>query len=142
MVVIIAHRGNILGPQPEKENTKDYIERALEAGFHVEVDIWLTEQGLFLGHDKPEHPVTIDFLRDDRIICHCKNIPALNLALLTGLHCFSHDKDQAVLTSRGLIWLYPGETPVTTRSVVVLPPLNAMVPECYGVCTDYAALYS
>ena len=37
---LIAHRGNIDGPNPERENSPEYIEEALKAGYDVEVDVW------------------------------------------------------------------------------------------------------
>ena len=30
---LIAHRGNISGPEPERENTMDYIEEAIQLGY-------------------------------------------------------------------------------------------------------------
>ena len=35
----IAHRGNTSGPQPSFENTEDYLQDAIDKGYHVEVDI-------------------------------------------------------------------------------------------------------
>ena len=36
---IISHRGNIRGPNPEKENRPSYIDCALGNGYDVEIDI-------------------------------------------------------------------------------------------------------
>jgi hypothetical protein len=37
---LIAHRGNINGPNKEHENSPGYILNAIELGYDVEVDIW------------------------------------------------------------------------------------------------------
>ena len=38
-MLLIAHRGNINGPDKAKENHPDYINKAIEAGYNVEIDI-------------------------------------------------------------------------------------------------------
>ena len=35
---IISHRGNIKGPQPDKENRPSYIDCAIGNGYQVEID--------------------------------------------------------------------------------------------------------
>ena len=37
-MILISHRGNINGCNFEKENTHEYIQQAIDAGFHVEID--------------------------------------------------------------------------------------------------------
>ena len=39
-MILIAHRGNIDGPNPELENSLQYIDKAIDSGYNVEVDIW------------------------------------------------------------------------------------------------------
>ena len=53
-MILIAHRGNIDGPS-EMENHPDHIQKALDAGFHVEVDAWVIDGEIFLGHDEPQY---------------------------------------------------------------------------------------
>jgi len=62
----IAHRGNVDGINESLENTKDYIDRAISLGYDVEIDLRVKEGKLFLGHDEPQYPVTIDWLIDRR----------------------------------------------------------------------------
>ena len=38
-MILIAHRGNVNGLNPERENTVAYIEEALGQGYHCEIDI-------------------------------------------------------------------------------------------------------
>lgn len=150
-MILIAHRGNINGPNPSQENNPSYVEMALQSGYHIEIDVWLIESQLFLGHDNPQYLVTLDFLqRDDRIICHAKTIDTLQFLLKHKLHCFFHDKDSATLTSHNLIWLYPGMKPCE-QGILVMPEwesidygektwLDFVIEKkdtCYGVCSDY-----
>ena len=54
---IISHRGNLNGPNKNLENRLDTIEKAIQLGFDVEVDILLIENQLYLGHNKPQYKV-------------------------------------------------------------------------------------
>jgi hypothetical protein len=47
-MILIAHRGNLNGPNKESENMPDYINIAIEKGFYVEIDVWLINNKLFL----------------------------------------------------------------------------------------------
>lgn len=149
MTVLIAHRGNINGPNPEKENDPLYLEEALKLGYFVETDIWLEDDEYYLGHDKPQYLISLEWLDQyrNKIFLHCKNVGALQ-ALMWDFHCFSHDRDEAVLTSQKLIWLYPGvekkllkET--LSECIIVMPEWNKdndieqFLPFCFGVCSDY-----
>jgi hypothetical protein len=149
-MILIAHRGNIDGPNPNKENSQDYITEALNEGFHVEIDVWISDGLIFLGHDEPQYQTTLDFLKhNDRIICHAKTVDTLQFLITNELHCFFHDRDDATLTSKNKIWLYPGMTPCTL-GILVMPEwslfkynnetwLEFVVKssgKCYGVCSD------
>ena len=58
-MLFISHRGNLHGPNPVLENTISYIDKALQDGFAVEVDVIdYDENGVFtLGHDKKQEEV-------------------------------------------------------------------------------------
>ena len=72
---IISHRGNINGSQPNKENSLNYINEAIESGYNVEIDMWLQNDNLFLGHDAPEWQIDPQFLKSNyaQLWIHCKN---------------------------------------------------------------------
>ena len=36
---LIAHRGNIVGPNPLEENKLEYIEAAIAGGYDAEIDV-------------------------------------------------------------------------------------------------------
>ena len=47
-MIFIAHRGNISGIDKEKENSPDYLIKAINLGFDVEVDLRIIKNKIFL----------------------------------------------------------------------------------------------
>jgi hypothetical protein len=141
----ISHRGNLHGPEPEQENKPDYIDKAIEKLYDVEVDIRFVEGCFCLGHDYPEHFVDLHWIkeRSDFLIFHCKNLPALFL-LKDEHHCFWHDKDNYTLTSKNKIWTYPNCITGPDCIIVDLePPTKDKIKKwrhdrCFAICSDYA----
>lgn len=141
---LIAHRGNLDGPDPLHENHPSHIKKALDVGVDVEIDVWWCphEDVPYLGHDAPQYEVALDFLCQPRLWLHCKNILALEKckALAVPNPYFWHQEDDVTLTSNGFLWTYPGK-PLTPYSIAVMPEWctesseNGVV--AYGVCTDY-----
>tara|TARA_R100001163_G_C4972520_1_gene131882 strand:+ start:213 stop:641 length:429 start_codon:yes stop_codon:yes gene_type:complete len=139
---LIAHRGNITGPEPERENTIDYIEEAIQLGYDVEIDVNLHNGSFYLGHDKPEQEVLPNWLLrfKDFLWCHAKDIPAFEMLLDLNMHTFMHDKDVAALTSKKYIWTNPGEK-LGQNSIAVMPKTS--VPQnIAGICTDNMETYN
>lgn len=122
-MIYIAHRGNISGPNPEKENHPDYLIEAIKKGFHVEVDVWFEDGNFILGHDEPQYQVSNKFFFNNKIWCHAKNIAALSELRNKGslINCFFHDTDACTLTSQGWIWTYPGQMILSSRAIAVMP---------------------
>ncbi len=151
-MILIAHRGNTQGPNELLENTPDYLAKAVADGFDVEVDIWCFRGSeFFLGHDGPQHPVSLNWLNEyrDKAWFHCKNYAAL-LALkrlTTDFHFFWHESDRYTLTSRGVIWVYPGQE-VQENSILVLPEKSSRpfddenYSNLMGICSDYVQQYT
>jgi hypothetical protein len=142
-MILISHRGNITGPNPERENSIEYITEALDKGYSVEVDIWLIGDNIYLGHDKPEYETTLSFLKNNRLWCHCKNIDALQFLLENDIHCFFHQEDDVTLTSKGYMWVYPRKK-LVRDSVCVMPELGYAgdLKTCYAICSDYIGNYN
>ena len=144
---IIAHRGNLNGPNPAEENYPDYIQSAIRQGYDVEIDLWVEDNELWLGHDEPAYKIYKGWLneRHNRLWIHCKNLDALeHCSMYKDLNFFAHESDPYVVTSRGYIWAYPGYYG-KTATVMVMPEykeqLNLAItrlPNHYGICTDYA----
>lgn len=142
---LIAHRGNINGKIPERENNPTYLIDAIKLGFDAECDVRLYNGEYYLGHDTPDYGVTIQFLRDVNLWCHAKDAATLHgLLEIGGVHCFAHNNDPVVLTSLNYLWTYPGY-PITPRSIYVLPELHdgdqLKIAVCYGICSDFVSHY-
>jgi hypothetical protein len=140
----ISHRGNITGPNLELENKPDYILSAIDQGYDVEIDIWMIEGLLFLGHDNPQYAVTQDWLNNivDKLWIHCKNIEAIEwFNMIKSFNYFWHEEDTVTLTSKGYVWVYPGKQPVK-NSIAVKPELhNDNLEYVTGICSDYIKKY-
>ena len=78
-MILISHRGNVDGRIIERENHPDYIDEAIHAGYNVEIDVWMIEGVLLLGHDEPQYGITQQWLNDRHysLWLHCKNIEAM-----------------------------------------------------------------
>ena len=57
-MIYIAHRGNINGKFESYENEPNYIDRAIELGYDVEIDLWWVDGRTYLGHDEPQYEVS------------------------------------------------------------------------------------
>jgi len=142
-MILIAHRGNINGKIPEKENTPQYIQEAAEMGYHVEIDAWGDDKGkLYLGHDQSQYPVTINFLSQGPFIVHAKNNLAIPLLEYHNLHWFWHNTDNYTITSKGWVWAYPNMPAAGLNCIAVLPECHGTsVDKFAGICSDYIERY-
>lgn len=138
-MIKIAHRGNTNGPS-HKENQPLYLMNAIEAGYDVELDLWMVSDRLWLGHDGPQYLVTESFLLEIGYAAwiHCKNIEALHFLATTfpQLRYFWHQEDDFTLTSDGYIWTYPGRS-ITDKSIIVSLGSDLPKGNPYGICSDY-----
>lgn len=145
-MILISHRGNVNGKVEEMENNPEYIDSALSKRYDVEIDIWSPKPGiLMLGHDSPQYPIDIDWLkkRSDNLWIHCKDYSSL-LYFTSSAYKFNyfwHESDTLTLTSFNFIWAYPGKQPIR-NSIAVLPEIHDdNIDTCIGVCSDYVEKY-
>lgn len=139
---IISHRGNLDGPNRNKENSTSGIISALNYGFDVEIDVWNKNGKWYLGHDEPTYKIDEKFLQNNKLWCHAKNLDALNLMLKNNkIHCFWHQKDDFTLTSKGYIWTYPRKDTKDNSIIVLTNKKDKIHKNCFGICTDYPLLY-
>ena len=139
----IAHRGNIDGIQEERENSKDYIDEAIKLGYDVEIDLRTQDGSLFLGHDDPQYPVTIEWLlkRRNNLWIHAKDYESLITLSKTSLQYFYHSSEAYTLTSNGYIWSHDFNNEMTNMCIV--PLLSREEVEKYdqsnffAVCSDF-----
>jgi hypothetical protein len=140
---LISHRGNINGPNKDKENHPSYIKNTLNIGYDVEIDVWHLDKKWYLGHDEPQHTVEYDFLKINGLWLHAKNGDAF-YHLLQDRNCnvFWHTNEDWILTSKKYIWTYPNKI-LYPDSICVLPELgiNGDIKICHGICSDYILEY-
>ena len=145
-MILISHRGNINGRDTENENHPSYIDLALGEGYDVEVDVWLVDDKLYLGHDKPQYQIELSWLKErcDNLWVHCKNIEALIMLLDEyRIHTFWHENDAYTLTSNCFVWTYPNKPMIKSESIAVLPELfpDWDLKNFAGICSDIIEKY-
>lgn len=146
-MILISHRGNINGKNIEMENNPSFIENALNLGYDVEIDVWYIDGVLFLGHDKPQYEVSLEWLelRSPSLWIHCKDMNSLSYfneysnTKSNQFNYFSHDVDMGVLTSHNYIW----STNLYNRGILVLPEVFNKEPfeGTIGICSDVIEKY-
>jgi len=143
-MIYISHRGNIDGKKPHLENKPKYIDDTLNLGYDVEIDVWVIDGVILLGHDEPQYGITQHWLNEryEKLWIHCKNIEAIEwFNSIDGFHYFWHEEDTLTLTSKGVIWAYPGKQPIK-KSIAVMPERgNDDVSNCMGICSDVIKKY-
>lgn len=160
-MILISHRGNINGVTPHLENHPHFIEKAIKEGYDVEIDIRFSKEQLWLGHDEPQYPITLEWLFDhkQKLWIHCKDFASLAILLPLDLRIFYHQKEDYTIISDKHIWAHPKEvtvpqgtqgtkpnTPVVHGVLdgqCIIPLLSKKEIEkwtpqpIYGVCSDY-----
>lgn len=144
MMIYISHRGLLNGPS-KWENAPWAIEEAMAVCYNVEVDVWMHENELWLGHDKPTYRTSLNWFYENQnhLWIHCKNVQAIEFfnEFHNLWHYFWHENDHMTVTSKGYLWVYPGKQPVR-GSIAVLPEIHDDdINYCTGVCTDYVLKY-
>jgi len=138
-MILISHRGNLNGPNISFENNPEYILSCINDNFDCEIDFWLFNNKLYLGHDEPQYQINLDFFNNKNLWIHCKNNLSLDFCLKNNLRCFFHNNDDYTITNKGYIWAYPGKEFNSNLCISVLPEKNNFfIPKnIYGVCSDY-----
>jgi hypothetical protein len=144
-MIYISHRGNLDGINTKRENSLDYIDEAINAGYDVEIDLRCKNNRLFLGHDTPDYPVADDWLRErkDSLWIHVKDYFSLVWILKNdfGYKYFCHENDRYTLTSNGYVWSHDLKNKMTDRCIVPLLSKKQIERfsqrKFYAVCTDY-----
>lgn len=150
---LIAHRGNVNGPNPSQENNPNYINQAIQSGFDVEIDIRYVNKKFYLGHDDSQYQVSMEWLveKNNFLWIHCKDFNSLEFLsnIPVDFNYFWHEHDKYTLTSQGYIWSYPSQQ-YSSKTVVVMPEKNDLLKfyfteenvhmsnyECFAICSDY-----
>lgn len=148
-MLFISHRGNLNGPLPERENSPDYIDEAIAAGFIVEVDLIVEDGWPILGHKNQRYPVSWIWLRErvDNLLLHLKNAVAVQEISKQGrFHFFCNEQDEFSLTSQGYILYWSRNVKKDTVNKYCLLPFiekevlwrySQLIPSAGGVISDY-----
>ena len=84
--LLIAHRGNILGPDEKNENEPSYIINSIKEGFDCEIDLRYDNllNQFYLGHDSNQYKISKEWLLEykDNLWIHCKDFDSLNILSL------------------------------------------------------------
>ena len=143
---LISHRGNIDGAEKNIENTTFAIEKAINNGFDCEVDLWINEKSIYLGHDKPQYKIELSFLNEFRDKLFGYIVKTLKLLYICKikikiLNYFWHENDRFTITSKGYLWTYPGNKYSENSVIVNLGKNLILESNCFGICSDYVKHY-
>lgn len=156
----ISHRGNTQSTNLNEENNPNYIEKAIELGFEVEIDLRVHNNNLYLGHDKNQYLIDQNFLTKYRskIWIHAKNDESLKYLSDTNedLNFFWHEEDSYTITSKGYVWTHFNKNSelknnnftFSKKTILTLPELsdinkfNDILDKRYGgICSDNIIFY-
>ena len=157
---LISHRGNIDQINSELENSPKYILDAIKSGYDVEIDLWLKNEDLLLGHDFGKFKINEDFISDimDSLWIHAKNDEALFYLNKSSYkyNFFWHDTDNFIFTSQKYIWThfktnilyFKNDYTVGNNTILVMPEridifdMNEIKKKNYfGICSDLIKQY-
>jgi hypothetical protein len=144
---LISHRGNILGPVPSRENRPSYIDSSIQLGYDVEIDIRYINNEFWLGHDKPQYKVDLNWLdlRKNNIWIHCKDVDSASFLSKTKskFKFFCHSQDYFVLTSTNHLWVHDLSLSIDESSIIPLITLEELEKysgsKPYAICSDYVS---
>ena len=113
---LISHRGNIDGAVPQQENIPNKIIE-VSKNFRVEVDVWMIDGQLYLGHDKKNEAVNINFLKKFNCLVHCKNIEGFEfMSKEKKVESFYQSDELIIITSFGN-YLYHSSAALNKNSI-------------------------
>ena len=140
---LIAHKGNINGPDPSTENHPDQIDKCIAEGYDVEIDVRynVEKDKFYLGHDESKYEINWWWLAGklEHLWIHCKDLTTLHefTSNTSGYNYFWHQGDDYTLTSKGQIWASSGKPYKEDTVIVVENPEDVKEYDCYGICSDY-----
>ena len=94
--ILISHRGNLIGPNPDLENNPDHITKNVLPKFNCEVDLRfdVEKHKFYLGHDFNQYEIEFAWLEEnsEKLWIHCKDFFSLNhlINTPTNLNYFWH----------------------------------------------------
>ena len=156
----ISHRGNLNKRIEKLENHPEYIHEALSKNYDVEIDLWVINRTIFLGHDYNQFEISDNFLikNHKKLWIHAKNDQALFYLNNNKkkFNYFWHQNDEFTITSSGHIWTHFSSNKkylkknnfVNKKMILTLPELIdkkyekiVFYNQYYAVCSDLIENY-
>ena len=140
-MILISHRGNIDTVNLERENTKSYIQEAIDLGY----DVRYINNKFWLGHDEPDHEVDIEWLtkRKNNLWIHCKDFLSLAKLINSDLRIFYHqDENHTIIGNTKAIWSHDIDD-ANHQSIIPLIDIDSVNSfknfnqKYYGICSDF-----
>jgi hypothetical protein len=149
--ILISHRGNIDGRIPERENTVEYINEALQKGYNVEIDCHLVDREIFLGHDSGVEKMPNEFFINEKLWLHAKSLETFHFlretigSQVSKPNIFFHTIEDVVVTTNGYSWVNVHKD-IGYNSILVLPEeyfycSKKNINACVGICSDFISNY-
>ncbi len=146
-MIKISHRGNVNGRDWFLENSPDYIDATIKAGYDVEVDVRLWNNTICLGHDEPQWPIPSRWLikRKNNLWIHVKDIHTTQILLNYNLRLFFHEKERhTLITNSKFVWTHDLSEAQPNSIIPLLANSDIQYLPKYrhvaGICTDFPCL--
>ena len=104
--LLISHRGNLRGPNPDYENNPEHIVKNVLPNFDCEVDLRFDSHNntFYLGHDFNQYEIDFSWLENfsKKLWIHCKDFDSLDYLCRSSseLNYFWHENDSFTITSK------------------------------------------
>jgi len=142
-MLLISHRGNTSGRNPDLENTKGYIQSALDKGYIVECDMI---NGAYWGHDIRNETICDSFIERNKenLLIHCKDFSSIIKCETNDWHFFFHYSEEFVMSSRGWVIAH-SKLGAQPKCICMLPEIHGLskdsLKNCAGICSDIIEFY-
>lgn len=131
-MIYYSSKGNIKNIDASRENSPDYIEEAIKAGYKVQIDIRLmSDNNFWLGEEEAKYKIEDSFLIKNakNLLIHCRNISSIYTiqeieVQSKNLNYFFHATDNVAITSKKMIAIFYGKKPIGENSIVMFPEEN------------------
>jgi hypothetical protein len=151
-MILISNGGNLFGPT-ENSNKPEFIINTINQGFDVKIDLWLENNELYLGDEKPEYKMEIDLLSTyhHKLWLHCHDLAIIERfhgldAMGVKLNYFYLNLDPITRTSKGYN-IVSNHKPLKGSIYMKPEELSAEVvadydlTQCYGIISNSITSY-
>lgn len=136
-ILLISNCGNIEGHKPYFQNKLEYVDIAIQYGYHCKVDVWFKDDKFWLGHDTPRYEVNEAYLELESIWCQAKSFETLDRLLEnSNIHTFWMEGDSYILTTRG--YLIANEFSYTSEKTILVSydDIPNEIPKVKGILSN------